>query len=236
MIALWPTQVAAVVFNLAVGVIAGVLTLSACDAWQRGGPDVFAMEIGGRAVELFCDGPYGAATEDVFGYEVMILVGAGIGVTPFASVLKTLAIQMRQDRLETQLTKVQFYWVCRDEAEFDSFKDLLTEIVNDSNLARVFSLNTYITGELDLKKFTQKGQVEKFHQFAGKPDWNRIGKELRGTYKDSDVGVFLCGPAAIGNQLKKMCDKYNPTKEQIKLDKAKGKKRQPRFVFHSESF
>ena len=141
----------------------------------------------------------------------MILVGAGIGVTPFASVLKTLAIQMRQDRLETQLTKVQFYWVCRDEAEFDSFKDLLTEIVNDSNLARVFSLNTYITGELDLKKFTQKGQVEKFHQFAGKPDWRRIGRDIREAHPTKDVGVFLCGPNAIGDQLRAMCDSPTPS-------------------------
>ena len=34
------------------------------------------------------DGPFGTASEDVFDYEVDILVAAGIGVTPFASVLK----------------------------------------------------------------------------------------------------------------------------------------------------
>ncbi|KAI8866076.1 hypothetical protein GQ42DRAFT_165716 [Ramicandelaber brevisporus] len=36
------------------------------------------------------DGPFGAASEDVFNYEVAFLVGAGIGVTPFASVLKSI--------------------------------------------------------------------------------------------------------------------------------------------------
>lgn len=34
------------------------------------------------------DGPYGAPAEDVFKSEVAVLVGAGIGVTPFASILK----------------------------------------------------------------------------------------------------------------------------------------------------
>ena len=34
------------------------------------------------------DGPFGTASEDVFDYEVDILIGAGIGVTPFAGVLK----------------------------------------------------------------------------------------------------------------------------------------------------
>lgn len=36
------------------------------------------------------DGPFGTASEDVFRYEVVMLVGAGIGVTPFASVLKSV--------------------------------------------------------------------------------------------------------------------------------------------------
>ena len=37
---------------------------------------------------LAVDGPFGTATEDIFSYEVDIFVAAGIGVTPFASVLK----------------------------------------------------------------------------------------------------------------------------------------------------
>lgn len=36
------------------------------------------------------DGPFGTASEDVFRYEVVMLVGAGIGVTPFASILKSV--------------------------------------------------------------------------------------------------------------------------------------------------
>lgn len=46
------------------------------------------------------DGPFGTASEDVFGYEVVMLVGAGIGVTPFASILKSVwykRIQNNQD-------------------------------------------------------------------------------------------------------------------------------------------
>ncbi|KAF9098727.1 hypothetical protein BGX27_000745 [Mortierella sp. AM989] len=39
---------------------------------------------------IVIDGPFGAASEDVFKYEVTVLVGAGIGVTPFASVLKSI--------------------------------------------------------------------------------------------------------------------------------------------------
>ena len=193
------------------------------------------MNIGGSAVELFVDGPYGSASEDVFGYEVMILVGAGIGVTPFASILKTLAIQFKQDRLETPLSKVAFYWVCRDEAEFESFKDLLSGIVDDSHLAKIFSINTHITGELDLRKFADKGVRERYHQFAGKPDWKRIGKEVRAAHPTKDVGVFLCGPNALGDQLVHMCDTYNPKPDALGRRPTRAEAG-PRFVFHKETF
>lgn len=39
---------------------------------------------------VMIDGPFGSASEDVFKFEVSVLVGAGIGVTPFASVLKSI--------------------------------------------------------------------------------------------------------------------------------------------------
>jgi len=194
-------------------------------------PSSTVVEIGGRAVELFVDGPYGSASEDVFAYSAMILVGAGIGVTPFASILRTLSIQMKQGRLETPLKKVQFYWVCRDEKEFEMFKELLVGVVDDHILAEVFSLYTYITGEIDLKKVNAK---DKYHQFAGKPDWRRIGKEMRQKFPDHDVGVFLCGPNAIGEQLKSMCDSLNPKKEPGRRY-APGELG-PRFVFHKETF
>ena len=34
---------------------------------------------------VMVDGPFGSASEDFFKYETVLLVGAGIGVTPFAS-------------------------------------------------------------------------------------------------------------------------------------------------------
>jgi len=190
------------------------------------------LDDAGNAVELYVDGPYGTASEEVFGFEVLVLVGAGIGVTPFASILKTLAIQAKQDRLETPLKKVAFYWVCRDDKEFETFRDLLVGIVDDRAIKGIFELNTYITGEIDLKKVGGQKQYG-YNQFAGRPDWNRIGGALRKEYPDSDVGVFLCGPNAIGVQLANMCNKYNPPK------KAKGSKRGPklpRFYFHKENF
>ena len=40
--------------------------------------------------KLYIDGPFGEGHQDWFRYEVAVLVGGGIGVTPFASILKEL--------------------------------------------------------------------------------------------------------------------------------------------------
>uniref|UniRef100_A0A670ZXG2 NADPH oxidase 1 n=1 Tax=Pseudonaja textilis TaxID=8673 RepID=A0A670ZXG2_PSETE len=55
---------------------------------------------------MMVDGPFGTASEDVFRYEVAMLVGAGIGVTPFASVLKSIWYKLQHGDQELQTRKV----------------------------------------------------------------------------------------------------------------------------------
>ena len=64
---------------------------------------------------VMIDGPYGTSSEDVFDYEVSVLVGAGIGVTPFASILKTIWYRINNPMSSDNLKKVYFIWVCRDK-------------------------------------------------------------------------------------------------------------------------
>jgi hypothetical protein len=49
--------------------------------------------------------------------------------------------------------QVYFYWVCRDQKEFDWFSWLIEEL---SNLGDRFELNTYLTGELDLDQMIKQ--------------------------------------------------------------------------------
>lgn len=77
---------------------------------------------------VYIDGPFGSASEDVFKFEVAILVGAGIGVTPFASILKSIWYRMNYPQARTRLRKVYFFWVCRDFGSFEWFRSLLLAI------------------------------------------------------------------------------------------------------------
>jgi NADPH oxidase 2 len=77
---------------------------------------------------VYIDGPFGSASEDVFKYEVAVLVGAGIGVTPFASILKSIWYRLKYPQQKTRLRKVYFFWVCRDFGSFEWFRSLLLAI------------------------------------------------------------------------------------------------------------
>jgi NADPH oxidase len=78
---------------------------------------------------IYLDGPFGSASEDVFKFETAVLVGAGIGVTPFASILKSIWYRMSQGGGgQSRLRKVYFFWVCRDFGTLEWFKSLLQAI------------------------------------------------------------------------------------------------------------
>jgi hypothetical protein len=77
---------------------------------------------------IYIDGPFGSASEDVFKYEVALLVGAGIGVTPFASILKSIWYRLNYPQRKSRLQKVYFFWVCRDFGSFEWFRSLLMAI------------------------------------------------------------------------------------------------------------
>ena len=67
---------------------------------------------GGGLTVVMIDGPFGSASEDFQKYEVVILVGAGIGVTPFASILKSIWYRVNYPtQKRTKLRKVHFFWV-----------------------------------------------------------------------------------------------------------------------------
>ena len=77
---------------------------------------------------VYIDGPFGSASEDVFKFEIAVLCGAGIGVTPFASILKSIWYRMNYPQGRTRLRKVYFFWICRDFGSFEWFRSLLLAI------------------------------------------------------------------------------------------------------------
>ncbi|KAL9604264.1 MAG: hypothetical protein Q9219_000662 [cf. Caloplaca sp. 3 TL-2023] len=104
------------------------------------------------------DGPYGAPAEDVFDNEIAILIGTGIGITPWASILKNIWHLRAGPNPPKRLRRVEFIWVCKDTSSFEWFQALLSSLEQQSHDAASGSgsgpeflrIHTYLTQRLDI--------------------------------------------------------------------------------------
>lgn len=110
---------------------------------------------------VLIDGPYGAPAQDYKKYEVVLLVGLGIGATPFISIVKDIVNNMKAKEEEEELEKgngklssakksgfktrrAYFYWVTREQGSFDWFKNVMNEVA-ESDQKGAIELHNYCT-------------------------------------------------------------------------------------------
>jgi NADPH oxidase len=119
-----------------------------------------ALQEGQHLPKIRIDGPYGAPAEDVFENEIAILIGAGIGVTPWASILKNIW-HKRDTPAMRRLQRVEFIWTTREIGSFEWFQALLYSLEQQSlNAAAMqgeqgkefLKIHTYLTGKLNLNE------------------------------------------------------------------------------------
>ncbi|KAK0464895.1 NADPH oxidase [Desarmillaria tabescens] len=170
------------------------------------------------------DGPYGAPAEDVFDAEVAVLVGAGIGVTPFASILKHIWYKQKSGNLGA-LRRVEFFWVCRDAPSFGWFQSLLQEVEAAQADPNFLRINIYLTQKIgedmlwniavnDAGAAYDPLTLLRTRTMFGRPDWMTIygqmkqaieaGQYIPGSKSQlkTKVATYFCGPGAIAKALK----------------------------------
>jgi predicted ferric reductase len=172
-------------------------------------PAQFSLEV---------DGPFGAPTSELFDAKVPVLIGAGIGVTPFAAVLESLRLRAKKGLASPD--RVYFFWVLREQESFEWFAERLCAIEAEDQEARRFVLKVFVTGAnvtdgsgpwLDAALATLHAKVGRDpltglsrRTGLGSPDWKR---ELSAIAEEHllDVRVFFCGPEGLGETLSKTC-------------------------------
>ncbi|RDI77766.1 hypothetical protein Vi05172_g12225 [Venturia inaequalis] len=194
-----------------------------------------ALDVGERMPPLRIDGPYGAPAEDVFNNEVAVLIGTGIGVTPFASILKTIWHLRSSSSIPERLRRVEFFWICRDTSSFAWFQALLISLETQSleqseGMGDDFlRIHTYLTKKLDTDTAaniilnsvgTDKDPLTELRSRTnfGRPDFKKLLGGMRDGIVDerympnlhkkgqpTEVGVYFCGPSAAARDIKKAC-------------------------------
>ncbi|KAF9731550.1 hypothetical protein PMIN06_009576 [Paraphaeosphaeria minitans] len=180
-----------------------------------------ATEVAFRQIlpRVYIDGPFGSASEDVFKFEVAVLVGAGIGVTPFASILKSIWYRMNYPQGRTRLRKVYFFWICRDFGSFEWFRSLLLAI-EAQDLEDHIEIHTYLTAKIKADDATnimindanaEQDAITGLRAPTnfGRPNWDMIFKSIRKIHAPAEAGVFFCGPKVLGSTLHIKCNMYS---------------------------
>ncbi|BFZ09967.1 hypothetical protein BsWGS_13006 [Bradybaena similaris] len=181
--------------------------------------------------KLYVDGPFGTATEDVFAYDISVLIGCGIGITPFASVLKSVWYTFCHPKGTIPLQSVYLYWVCPDTNSFEWLQGLLLDLerqMRQRGTVDVLKFHIYLTRGWDAKQarnitLHDEGSdydvVTGLHHktYFGRPQWEAVFKQLAEAHKGQSTGVFFCGPKTLSTTLHKLCNRFSNFADKTKF-------------------
>lgn len=111
--------------------------------------------------KVLIDGPYGAPAQDYKQYDIVLLVGLGIGATPMISIIKDIINNMRQldggdleasdassssssSMASFRTRRAYFYWVTREQGSFEWFRGVMDEVA-ETDRKGVIELHNYCT-------------------------------------------------------------------------------------------
>ncbi|XP_077620493.1 dual oxidase 2 [Crocuta crocuta] len=218
------------------------LHIRAVGPWTTRLREIYSPPVGdgcARYPKLYLDGPFGEGHQEWHKFEVSVLVGGGIGVTPFASILKDLVFK---SSLGSQMLckKIYFIWVTRTQRQFEWLADIIRE-VEENDCQDLVSVHIYITQlaeKFDLRTtmlyicerhfqkvlnrslFTGLRSITHF----GRPPFELFFKSLQEVHPQvRKIGVFSCGPPGMTKNVEKACQLIN-------------RQDQAHFMHHYENF
>ncbi|KAL9999899.1 putative NAD(P)H oxidase (H(2)O(2)-forming) [Helianthus debilis subsp. tardiflorus] len=189
---------------------------------------------------IYIKGPYGAPAQNYRKYNVLLLIGLGIGATPFISILNDLLHHLKKSKSGEILDKrAYFYWVTREQGSFEWFKGVMDDIAEHDH-ENIIEMHNYLTSVYEhgdmrstLISMVQTLQHAKdgvdvvsqsrIKTHFARPNWRKVFYNLATTHEGSRIGVFYCGAQALVRQLKKLCKEFS--RQNI-----------TRFDFHKENF
>lgn len=163
-----------------------------------------------REMPVLLQGPYGSPSTRLFNSHHAILVGAGIGVTPFASILQSIIARHKQGQ-KMKLEKVHFFWLYRGQKTYNWFSEMLEQI--DALRLKLLEINIYLTDTkinsttglfkigMDLVHGSTRKDVLtglKSRTSFGQPDWDQVFYRIAEEHPYSRTNVFFCGPYPLG--------------------------------------
>lgn len=186
---------------------------------------------------IHLDGPHWSPCVEIYsGYKTVLAIAGGIGVTPYASVLKSIHYAIKEGNKPGKLEKLYFIWICSDVESFQWFYDILDAIESHPVAAQMVDIALYWSAknvipdecrDIHENKYetTDKLTGLKTKTFFGRPRWESIFQQVGRRHAGQKIGTFLCGPESLKECIDKHC--FHKT-----LQSSDGTE----FEFHPETF
>lgn len=178
-------------------------------------------------------GPYGEGYQEWDETDVAVLVGAGIGVTPFVSIVKDLGERIRRAKAagttgrKAGLPYVYFMWIARTQRQYEWLVEICKEVeeVDDENLLEVHvfltaekrqaDFRTAVARALDKDHYAKTGRSlltgMRGVQHVGRPKFDQILSQLRELHTNDLIRVYSCGPPKLQESVDDARDALNAT-------------------------
>lgn len=170
------------------------------------------------------DGPYSAPSTKIERSNVAVLIAAGIGVTPFSSVLQSIVLRHQRARSERSKPNqtIYFHWLNRSQHAYEWFLELLSEAEAVLGPER-FKPHIHLTSLThDLTNIAMQVAMDAYHEkhgrdpitnlnamtSAGRPNWDSIFNAVSAAHPGEPVDVFFCGPAELSDAVRRKCRKH----------------------------
>ncbi|KAL2941035.1 Respiratory burst oxidase-like protein B [Bienertia sinuspersici] len=173
-----------------------------------------------RMPRLKIDGPYGAPAQDYKKYDVLLLVGLGIGATPLISIVKDVLYHIKHQkdvengkeddsnsihrRKPFLVKQAYFYWVTREQGSFEWFRSVMNEVA-ENDRDHLIELHNYCTSVYE------EGDAR-----------SALIAMLQSLHHAKN-GVFYCGAPGLTLQLRNLSLDFS-------------RKTSTKFDFHKENF
>jgi dual oxidase len=187
---------------------------------------------------VIVEGPYGSANENWHSFEYVVMVAGGIGVTPFASILKDFVFRSKSDKT-IKVKKLIFFWVCKTQKQFEWLVDVIREAEQQDvrELLEVHIFVTELQQKFDLRTvmlYICEKQFYKVHNTSlftglraathfGRPNFKDLFSQIQSDLRAEKVVVLSCVPGVMVKSIDQACFEVN-------------QQAGPQFLHSSDSF